>query len=80
MTLQVHKRRLVAGKTIRQALKALRQVDWGSDNYMPAVSLSDGSTLAVHNAATDDGKGILLGVHVAVREWVRTGETRTYNL
>jgi len=68
------------GLTLRQALKVLRQVDWGSDNYMPAVSLSDGSTLAVHNASTDDGQGILPGVHVAEREWVRTGKTRTYKL
>jgi hypothetical protein len=68
------------GLTLRQALKVLRRVDWGDHNYMPAVSLSDGSTLAVHNASTDDGQGILPGVHVAVREWVRTGRTRTYKL
>jgi len=68
------------GLTLRQALKALRQVDWGSTGYMLPATLSDGSTLAVHNATTDDGQGILPGVHVAVREWVRTGKTRTYTL
>ena len=68
------------GLTLPQALRVLRQVDWGSTGYMPPVSLSDGSTLGVYNAPTDDGQGILIGTHVAVREWVRTGRTRTYNL
>ncbi len=66
--------------TLRQALKALRRVDWGETGTMSPVMLSDGSMLSVCNATTDDGQGILPGVHVAVREWVRTGKTRTYKL
>ena len=68
------------GLTLRQALKSLRRVDWGDTGRMLPATLSDGSELAVHNATTDDGQGILLGVHIAVREWVRSGKTRTYKL
>ena len=68
------------GLTLRQALKALRRLDWGDTGHMLPATLSDGSTLAVHNATTDDGQGILPGIHVAVREWVRTGKSRTYKL
>ena len=68
------------GLTLRQALKALRRVDWGDTGHMLPATLSDGSTLAVRNRPTDDGQGILPGIHVAVREWVRIGKTRTYTL
>jgi hypothetical protein len=73
------------GLTLRQALKALRRVDWGDTGLMLPATLSDGSTLAVRNRPTDDGQGILPGIHVAVREWVSIGKmygyrSRTYKL
>ncbi len=68
------------GLTLRQALRALRRENWGETGTMSPVMLSDGSALSVCNAPTDDGRGILPSVHVALREWPKTGECRSYKL
>lgn len=58
----------ITGMTLRQALRALREVNWGDLGRMDPVTMSDGSELGVRNAPSYDG-GILLGVHRAEREW-----------
>ena len=70
----------ITGMTLRQALRALRQVNWGDLGRMDPVTMSDGSEMSVRNAPSYDG-GILLGVHRAEREWHDydfTEHTRTY--
>jgi len=62
----------IGGLTLRQALRVLRGVEWGSIGGMAETDLSDGSILSVENVPSQGG-GLLMGVH-EVRRLGRDGK------
>ena len=72
----------LCGLTLRQALRALRNVEWGDIGGMYAVALSDGSLLSVELQPANGGTGELMRSQRAVREYApgRGGTQIYYNI
>jgi hypothetical protein len=60
------------GLTIRQALKALRDVQWGNLGGLTACDLSDGGELSV-GLRSCDGNSWLMSSQEACRSWPAQG-------
>ena len=57
----------LTGLTLRQALRKLREIDFGDLGGCSMIDLSDGTYLEVCNMPASDG-GWLIGVHVIRRK------------
>ena len=58
----------LTGMTLRQALRALRAVNWGNIGGTHAIELSDGTTIRVELQAASDG-GQLMSSQRIVRHY-----------
>ena len=66
----------IDGKTLRQALKILRAIDWGNIGTMTITPLSDGTYLSIEQQPAADRGAWLMGSQRVVRSEFIFGATR----